>query len=287
MIESPSLPLTTHCAQACAQAYAYHGDLSLNAADFELRLQQIVAQHLNPTTDAAFLLLEKLHTTDLYLTCACAIQSEAAWTRFLHLYGRYVNDVACYACGSVDLGQEVADFVLTDLCLLNRQGQRRIGSYDGRVPLRAWLRAIVVHHAYRERQRKYHQFKSLSEMPEFPDSLPVKRLEDRLRDHTYRELIIVALREAARQLSERERLILRLHYEEGLRGEEMARILKVSPSTISRSMQAAQQRFKAAVIISLTVKCNGQASDISECLIDLLENPTYSLLSLLDEAASV
>src|ERR1051325_8130219 len=126
MTESPTVSLTTHSAQAYADAYAYHGDLNLDAADFGLRLRQIIAQHLNPAADAAaaFLLFQKLHKADLYLTCACAIPTEAAWRRFLHLYGRYVNDVACYACGSMDVGQEAADFVLTDLCLLNRHGQR-------------------------------------------------------------------------------------------------------------------------------------------------------------------
>ncbi|MDQ3821415.1 MAG: hypothetical protein M3362_27560, partial [Acidobacteriota bacterium] len=69
--------------------------------------------------------------------------------------------------------------------------------------------------------------------------------------------------------------------------EEVARILKVSPSTISRGRQAAQQKFKAAVTSSLTVKCKGHAADISECLTDLLENPAYSVLSLLGEETFV
>ena len=54
MTNSPTVSLTTHCAQAYAEAFAYHGDLTLAASDFDLRLQQIVAQHLNAAADATF-----------------------------------------------------------------------------------------------------------------------------------------------------------------------------------------------------------------------------------------
>jgi RNA polymerase sigma-70 factor, ECF subfamily len=289
MTISPTLSFAPLCAQAYAEGFAFHGDLNLDAATFGHRLQQILDQQLNSTADseAGIRLLAKLHKNDLYLTCACVLPAEAAWCRFLLLYRRYVSDLACLTCSSVDIGLEAADFVLTELCLPDRQGRSRISSYDGRVPLVVWLRAIVVHHAYRERQRKCHQFARLNDLPDFADPLSGIRLEASLRDHAYRDVIITALREAIDQLSQRERLMLRLRYEEGLRGEEVARLLKLSPSTISRGLQAAQAKLKEVVVTFLMVKLNGQSAEIDECLADLLENPIYSLLTMLGEAPSL
>lgn len=287
MTTSPSSSLATLCAQAYTEAYAYHGDLSLDAAAFGLRLQQILNQQLKPEADpaAAFTFVEKLHKNDLYLTCACATATEVAWSRFLHLYRRYISDLACHTCGSATLGEEVADIVLTGLCLPDRHGRSRIGSYGGRGSLAAWLRAIVVHQAYKECNRQCQHFDPLADLPDLPDQLSSKRMEASLREHTYKEAVSAALHEAIRQLSERERIILLLRYEEGLRGEEVARVLKVNPSTISRSLQAAQQKLKEAVVNFLTARWDGRPSDINDCLSDILENPSYSLLTLIKEAA--
>lgn len=288
MTSSPTLSLTALCARAYAEAYAYHGDLNLDAEAFGHRLHQVVDHHLEPDADqhAALLLFEKLHKNDLYLTTACAASTEAAWGRFLQFYCRYVNDQARLACGRLDLSQEVADFVLTNLCLPDRQGRLRIGSYEGLGSLAAWLRVLVVHHAYRECQRKCHQFEPLDELPDVPDLMPLARLEATMRDRTYREVVNAALADAIGQLSPRERLILRLRYQEGLRGEEVARVIRVSPSTVSRDLNAAQAVLKRAVVAHLRGNWEDPLLDLKECLTDLLENPHYSLLTLLAETES-
>lgn len=290
MISSPTLSFATRCALAYAEAHACHGDLNLDAEAFGRRLQQILDQQFNPAVDvdseAGFRLIEKLHTNDLYLTCACTVPVEAAWGRFLHLYRRQVIDLACYACGSVDLGEEVADLVLTGMYLPDRQGRSRIAAFDGRIPLGAWLRVVVTHQAYKECKRKCNQFASLADTPDLLDPLSAVRLEARLRDHTYREMIILGLRHACKQLSDRERLILLLRYEEGLTGGEVASLLEVAASTVSRALQGAQQKLKAAIVSFLTVEWDGLTTEINECLADLLENPNYSLLALLKEAPS-
>jgi RNA polymerase sigma-70 factor, ECF subfamily len=282
----PTLSLITLCTQAHAEAYAYHGDLHLDAATFSLRLQQIINQQLPPEASpaAACILLEKLHKIDFYLTCACTNSTEDAWRRFLHLYRRYIYNLACHTCGSLTLGDEVAGHVLTDLCLPDRQGRSRIGSYGGRGPLAAWLRAIVVHQAYKECNRPFHHAEPLVEMAELPDQHTAGRMAASLREQTYREAICAALQEAIGQLSERERLILLMRYEEGLQGEEVARALRLNPSTISRGLQAAQRKLKETIVNFLTARWAGRSADINDCLIDIQENPSYSLLTLIRES---
>lgn len=286
MTSPPTLSLATLCAQAYAEAYACHGNLNLDPDVFSLRLQQIIDQQLPVDGEpaAACKLLEKLYKKDLYLTCACTTPAEAAWSRFLRLYQRQIKDLACYTCGSVDLGEEVADVVLTGLYMPDRRGHSRIGAYDGRMPLSAWLRVIVIHQSYKECKRKFNQFVPLADRPDLSDPLPTARLEALLRNRSYKESTMEALRQASRQLSDRERLILLLRYEEGLQGKEIAQVLKVDPATVSRGFQTAQQKLKAAVITFLAQKWEGRSSDINECLADLLENPGYSLLALLKEA---
>src|SRR5690242_13499107 len=133
MTSSPSVSLAMLCDQAYAEAYADHGELNLDIILYHDCLQGIIDQQLPPDhSSAALVLFDGLHKNDLYLTCACAVPSEAAWSRFLHLYRRFVTELACQTCSSVDLGQEVADFVLTDLWFPNQQGRPRIASYGGR-----------------------------------------------------------------------------------------------------------------------------------------------------------
>jgi len=84
----------------------------------------------------------------------------------------------------------------------------------------------------------------LSELPDVPDPLPVRRLEARLRVGRSRSHHRRAARSIG-QLSARECLILRLRYEEGLRGEEVARVIQVICNHQPR-LQAAQGNLKKA-----------------------------------------
>jgi RNA polymerase sigma-70 factor len=288
MPTSPTLSLAAHFAHAYSEAYAYHGDLDLSAHTFTNRLRQILTHHLQPADEegAASALLASLHKNDLYLSCACTSSADVAWKRFLDLYGRFIGDLARHACGGNTAGEEVADFVLTDLSLPDQLGRPRIGSYEGRGSLAAWLRAIVIHQSYKECQRSHHRFERLDDLAELPDPVASIRLEASLRDRACRETVSAALHEAINQLSDRDRLLLLLRYEEGLRGEEVARLLRVSPSTVSRGLHTAQQRMKKTIVYILTGLCEGEASAINECLTDIVENPAYSLLRLLKDVTS-
>jgi RNA polymerase sigma-70 factor, ECF subfamily len=285
MTDSQLSSFVSACAQAYTDAYAYHGDLDLSVTTFSTRLQQVVNSHLKPGEESgtACAMLAALHKTDLYLACACAVPTEAAWGRFLSLYRRQIIDLSCYTCGSMEMGEEVADLVLAEMYLPDRQGRSHIAAFDGRIPLGAWLRVIVVHQAYKERKRKCNQSVPLADAPEFLDAQAGVRMDATLRDRRYREVVNRGLRHACRGLSERERLILLLRYEEGLPGSEIAGLLDVVPSTVSRALQSAQQKLKATLLSFLAGEWNGRKSEIDECVTDLLVNPNYSLLTLLKE----
>jgi len=163
-------------AQAYSRGFAVHGDIELSLEAFSDHVNRIInnprgqrsegkgkksegrgqksevggqrsgvglkknlEQQLDPATELA-----KLHVVDLYLASACAVtNSNAAWLRLEMLYRNYINTIARSVCPVHTEALDIANNMLSHLFLHDRQGQRRIASYQGRGPLSFWLAMII------------------------------------------------------------------------------------------------------------------------------------------------
>ena len=93
-----------------------------------------------------------------------------------------------------------------------------------------------------------------------------------------------SLREACCRLSERERLMLVMRYERRLKVGEIAALLHVHSSNVTRQLERSCERLRRRVLHMLNQKYQLTRCEIDECVRDLFENPSYSLLALLQEA---
>src|SRR5262249_21158615 len=101
------------------------------------------------------------------------------------------------------------------------------------------------------------------------------------RASRYRSLVWHSFQDAAKSLTDREQFILLLIYEQKVCAQEVAKLLGVHPSRVSRQLQQIYQKLRQQVVTLLAEIYHLSPEAIDECLQDILENPEYSLLELL------
>lgn len=272
-------------AQAYSRGFAVHGDIELSLEAFAAHVNRIIAepngrksesrgkksegrgqksevrgkrsevgglrkkpeQQSDPATELA-----KLHVVDLYLASACALtNSNAAWLRLEMLYRNYINTIARSVCPVHTEALDIANNMLSHLFLHDRQGQRRIASYQGRGPLSFWLAMIIKHLALNHRQLKSHESLPLETLRHAPHSSTASDIESALVDDEYGEAIAESLRAALETLTERERLVLALHVRDGLTAVEIARRFGVHKSQTTRILHRVEEKMRTAVFTRL------------------------------------
>jgi RNA polymerase sigma-70 factor (ECF subfamily) len=264
--------------------YSCHGDLQVGLKEFEVKLWSVVEKSLgeNAPGDKAVRIINSLHGNDLYLAFACAQHSSAAWDRFTNIYRKYIHDLTAFVCPVKSLVYELAETILTDLFLPDRSGYSRIASYDGRSSLATWLRAIISHRAINERERKFNGMTQLNDdLFEKADERALLKLEMVLRSSRYHVLIKDSLKHACNELTDRERLMLLLRYNNGLQLGQIGCLFSLHQATIARQLERVQAKIRQAVVSMLTHKYGLSQAAIEECLAEIVENPCYSLLVLI------
>src|SRR5579872_7586628 len=93
-------PLRSLIENAYADAYAHHGDLGLAAPDYSASVISIAKRcHRGAEYSSELaVFIAQLHTSDLYLSIACAFHHDRAWQRFELLYRKYMCDLVTYLC---------------------------------------------------------------------------------------------------------------------------------------------------------------------------------------------
>jgi RNA polymerase sigma-70 factor (ECF subfamily) len=283
MTEELQLSFEASIKRLYRNGYSCHGDLQVGLKEFEVKLRSIVEISLgdNATGDDAVRIITSLHGNDLYLAFACAQHSPVAWDRFISIYRKYTHDLTAFVCPVKSMIYELAETILTDLFLPDRSGYSRIASYDGRSSLATWLRAIICHRAINERERKFNGMTQLNEdIFEKADERALLSIEMVLRSSRYQELIKDSLEGACNELTDRERLMLLLRYDNGLQLGQIGCLFGLHQATITRQLERAQTKIRQAVVSILTHKYGLSQAAIDECMAEIIENPGYSLLVL-------
>lgn len=263
--------------------YYFHGDLQIIFREFKAHLWAIIETYLeeNATDNNVIRVIDSLHGDDLYLAFACAQHSPQAWDRFTKSYQRYIYNLAAFVIPTKGLANELAENILADLFLPDRSGRSRIASYGGRSSLATWLRAIICHRAINEQARKFNNMTQLNDLCEKADEEAVRSVEMALRSSRYRSLIRDSLEHACGELTERERSLLLLRYEKGLRLGQIGRLFGLHQTNVTRQLGRVQAKIRKSFEATLIHKYKlGQAA-IDECLSEVAESPAYSILALI------
>lgn len=187
--------------------------------------------------------LDRLHLEELYLACACANGAAGAIAAF---EAAYAGDLRA-AIRSIGVQSGDVDDVLQTVFEKLFVGEdARITVYDGRGSLYTWLRVIAVRSAV-DRLRKHRRDAPLDEasLPNLADRQPNPELE-LIRD-TYGAELRRALEAAVRDLTTRERNLLRYQVLHRLSIDEISRIYGVHRATAARWLVAARAGLVTAV----------------------------------------
>ena len=263
--------------------YYFHGDLQIISREFKAHLWAIIEKCLdkNATDNNVIRVINSLHGDDLYLAFACARHIPQAWDRFTNSYRRYICNLATFVSPVKCLAYELAENIMADLFLPDRSGRSRIASYDGRSSLATWLRVIICHRAINEQARKCNNMAQLDDLCEKADEGAVRSIEMALRFSRYRSLILDSLEHACGELTERERLLLLLRYEKGLRLGQIGRLFGLHQANVTRQLGRVQAKIRQLFESTLIHKYKLGEAAIDECLSEIAENPAYSILALI------
>jgi RNA polymerase sigma-70 factor (ECF subfamily) len=192
-----------------------------------------------------------LRVDELALARACAAGENSAWELFLTKYRERLYLSALRIAREDSAARELADSLYADLYgTTTRDGQRvsKLASYTGRGSLEGWLRTVLAQE-YVNRYRRTKRLVSLEEESEegvqfrAPDEEPVNRADNRLNRATDQVLA---------QLPPEDRMILSAYYLDGRTLAEIARMLGVHESTISRKLDKLAKSLRKQIVAALT-----------------------------------
>jgi RNA polymerase sigma-70 factor (ECF subfamily) len=206
----------------------------LSAADFGDILERIVSKVLPPGKDASDF-CRGLRLEELALARACAAGSEPAWNAFLTRYRDSLDRSALAIAREESAAHELADSVYAELYGLDAPEGRRISKlawYDGRGSLEGWLRSVLAHE-FTDRRRRERRLVSLEEQVEAGREFRAPQTETTPAPDPRLE---AAADEALAALPAEERLLLASYYLDGQTLAQIAALLGVHESTVSRRL---------------------------------------------------
>ncbi len=226
--------------------------VGLTRESFAAILYEVGAKHATGTTTEgevrAFFL--SLRVDELALARACAAGHNPAWEIFLTRFREKLYLSALRIAREDSAARELADTLYADLYGTNtREGQRvsKLASYTGRGSLEGWLRTVLAQE-YVNRYRRTKRLVSLEEESEegvqyaAPEPEPVPTADKRLAQATD---------EALAFLSGEDRMVLSAYYLDGRTLAEIARMLGVHESTISRKLDKLAKALRKQIVAGL------------------------------------
>jgi RNA polymerase sigma-70 factor (ECF subfamily) len=188
--------------------------------------REVLAGYLGARPEA-----ESRHGADLYLACACLVgarhAADAFMTRYLASLPHWLGRLA----RSPDFVAEVRQLLATKLLVGDGEKPPQIGEYSGRGALEGWVRIAATRTALNLQRGDKRQaaFTEAVENRLVNEDGDLSMLKQSIREPFRR-----ALTDAAAALARPHRMLLRLHYVEGMTTAQLASLQEVSRATIIR-----------------------------------------------------
>ena len=252
-----------------AELYEKSGgkELGLSWEEFAGILREIAARYLPEATPPGEIesLYRSLRLEELALARACAAGNERAWEIFLTRYRSKLYDIATGVAREYSASRELADSLYADLYgTETRDGKRisKLASYTGRGSLEGWLRTVMAQQ-YINRYRRQRRLVSLEEESEDGRQFAAPEPEP---DPPGDARLASATDEALAALSSEEHFLLAAYYLDGRTLAEVARMLGVHESTVSRKLDklAKSVRKRIATLLVERGMSRAQAEEAME-----------------------
>lgn len=255
---SPSKPISAPVQSAVGELleelHAKSGgeSIGLARASFAAVLCGVTAKYLSSEASRsearAFLL--SLRIEELALARACAAGSNRAWEIFLTRYREKLYQAALRIAREDSAARDLADSLYAELYgTTTRAGERvsKLASFTGRGSLEGWLRTVLAQE-FVNRYRRTKRLVSLEEENEdgdrfgAPEPEPVPSADLRLESATDAALAA---------LSSEDRFVLAAYYLDGRTLAEVARMLGVHESTISRKVDKLAKSLRKKIVAGM------------------------------------
>jgi RNA polymerase sigma-70 factor (ECF subfamily) len=225
-------------------------EYGLDESEFARTLEEVAAKYLSadapPSEVRTFYMA--LRVEELALARACVAGNEKAWEVFLTRYRAKLYEMAGAIAKDDSLGRELADSLYAELYGLHTRGDRRVSKfsyYMGRGSLEGWLRTLLAQD-YVDRFRRQKRLVSLEEEEEqqhhsfaAAPAEPAAVADPRLAQATD---------EALAALAAEDRFILAAYFLDQRTLAEVARMLKVHESTVSRKVDKLTRQLRENII---------------------------------------
>jgi|SRR6202167_3513675 len=228
------------------------GKIGLSHESFAAILCDVGAKYLPAETSHAeartFLLT--LRVEELALARACAAGHNSAWDIFLTRYREKLYQSALRIAREDSAARDLADSLYAELYGTNTRGSERVSklaSFTGRGSLEGWLRTVLAQE-FVNRYRRTKRLVSLDEESEdgsqfaAPEPEPVTPADSRLESATHAALA---------SLSSEDRVVLAAYYLDGRTLAEIARMLGVHESTISRKVDKLAKALRKKILAGM------------------------------------
>jgi RNA polymerase sigma-70 factor, ECF subfamily len=182
--------------------------------------------------------LERLHAADIYLACACSKGDPPALAAF---EANYMVQVPSFLLGkgSPSFVDEVAQ-QLRERLLVSQPGRpAQIGAYSGRGSLGSWLRIAALRTA--ANLRRHDRAENAAGTAAADVQLPRSDAELTLIKARYRSAFEAALSDALSALDTERRVLLRLHFLDGLSIDRLGAMFGIHRATAARRLAAARE----------------------------------------------
>jgi RNA polymerase sigma-70 factor (ECF subfamily) len=191
-----------------------------------------------------------LRVEELALARACAAGNNSAWELFLIRYREKLYQSALRVAREESAARDLADSLYAELYGTNtREGERvsKLASFTGRGSLEGWLRTVLAQE-FVNRYRRTKRLVSLDEENEDGEQFaaaepePVSPADPRLESATDTALA---------SLANEDRLVLAAYYLNGHTLAEVARMLGVHESTISRKVDKLAKTLRKKILAGM------------------------------------
>ena len=249
-----SAPVQSAVADLLAELHAKSDceKIGLARESFAAILCDVAAKYLpagtNHTEARTFLLT--LRVEELALARACAVGNNSAWGLFLTRYREKLYQSALRIARENSAARDLADSLYAELYgTTTRDGERisKLASFTGRGSLEGWLRTVLSQE-FVNRYRRTKRLVSLDEESEdgaqfaAPVPEPLPSADSRLESSTDAALAA---------LESEDRMVLAAYYLDGRTLAEIARMLGVHESTISRKVDKLAKSLRKKILAGM------------------------------------
>ncbi len=247
-IEGVGPPAVDECPAYFTGLYARSGGgrVGLTLGEFAEILREVSGRYLAPNASQAEAVEfhQSLRLEELALARACAKGCEPAWDCFLTRYRQKLYDMAAAIAKDETVGRELADSLYADLfgTRQSADGRRvsKLASYTGRGSLEGWLRTVLA-------QEYVNLYRSQRRLVSFDEKTQAGEQSKEPADARLEQAVDAALVE----LSAEDRLLLASWYLDGRTLAEIARMLGVHESTISRRIEKITSSLRKRILRGL------------------------------------